>query len=119
MPYLSDKFSWSSEKIAATRDTVFKILACHGIRDIEHFISCEDTITPEDLFRLTYSNRGSIYGISSNSRHAAFQRQANRAREVHGLYFAGGSVHPGGGIPLVLLSGKHAASLIARYHPLR
>jgi phytoene dehydrogenase-like protein len=42
----------------------------------------------------------------------AFKRHANRSRDIEGLYFAGGSVHPGGGIPLVMLSGKMAAELI-------
>jgi hypothetical protein len=43
----------------------------------------------------------------------AFRRPANRSRLIQGLYFAGGSTHPGGGIPLVLLSGKISADLIA------
>ena len=38
---------------------------------------------------------------------------------LRGLYFAGGSVHPGGGIPLVVLSGKIAALLIAEDYGLR
>ena len=44
---------------------------------------------------------------------SAFKRPPNKSREISGLYFTGGSTHPGGGIPLVLLSGKMVAELIA------
>ena len=49
---------------------------------------------------------GSLYGTSSNSKMAAFFRQQNRSKHYKNLYFCGGSVHPGGGIPLSLLSAK-------------
>jgi phytoene dehydrogenase-like protein len=49
---------------------------------------------------------------------AAFFRQANFSSKVKGLYFAGGSVHPGGGIPLCLLGARITASLIRKkYQP--
>ena len=82
-------------------------------------IETEQIYTPEDFSELYASNRGSIYGVSSNSRTTAFKRLPNRSRLLKGLYFAGGSVHPGGGIPLVMLSGKMAATLIAEDHALK
>ena len=60
------------------------------------------------------SKFGSLYGISSNSRMAAFMRHPNRSKRYQGLFFCGGSAHPGGGMPLVVLSGKIAADLIRR-----
>jgi phytoene desaturase len=72
----------------------------------------EAVITPLDFQRRFGSL--SLYGTASNSPWAAFRRPPNRSRRLRGLYFAGGSVHPGGGIPLVLLSGRHAARLLAR-----
>jgi phytoene dehydrogenase-like protein len=83
--------------------------------DIERHITCERIVTPRDIEAQTMSHRGSIYGISSNSRTAAFMRQRNRSKRYRGLYFCGGSAHPGGGIPLVLLSGKIAADLVKRF----
>lgn len=74
----------------------------------------EHTISPEDILRNTNSNQGSIYGISSNSRYTAFMRQPNRERSYQGLYFAGGSAHPGGGMPMVIRSGLIAAEAVAR-----
>jgi len=83
--------------------------------DIERYIACERISTPRDIEAQTMSYRGSIYGISSNSRTAAFMRQRNRSKRYRGLYFCGGSAHPGGGIPLVLLSGKICADLVKRF----
>ncbi len=112
MPCLVEGQIWDEEK-ERMRDLIFRKLRQIGI-DIEGHIEVEKVYTPEDFYRLYGSNRGSIYGISSNSKNTAFRRPANRSRDIRGLYFAGGSVHPGGGVPLVLLSGKIAAELIAR-----
>lgn len=71
--------------------------------------------TPNDIEHLTSSYLGSLYGPSSNSRFSAFLRQQNKSRDYDGLYFVGGTVHPGGGIPLVILSGKITAELIQRH----
>lgn len=73
----------------------------------------EQRLTPATLDALYGGNRGAIYGFSSNTRVAAFARPGNRARDIRGLYFAGGSVHPGGGVPLVALSGIAAAQCVA------
>lgn len=67
-------------------------------------------LSPQWLQETYGGNRGAIYGFSSNSRIAAFMRPANQANNVRGLYFCGGSAHPGGGVPLVTLSGIAAAA---------
>ena len=82
--------------------------------DIEGNIIGEKILTPVDLEKRTGSYRGSIYGISSNDRFAAFLRHPNFSKDIAGLYFCGGSVHPGGGIPLVILSGKIASDMIKK-----
>lgn len=73
----------------------------------------EEVLTPGYWEELG-SPGGSLYGSASNTIFSAFLRPANRSRRFRGLYFAGGSAHPGGGIPLVLLSGRHAARLLLR-----
>ena len=65
--------------------------------------------SPSDLARLYPGSRGAIYGASSNNRFAAFTRPANTISRIPGLFIASGSAHPGGGMPLALLSGKAAA----------
>ena len=77
-------------------------------------IEFEQIITPEDFEKKYRTNRGSIYGVSSNGIFSAFLRVPNRATRIKNLYFVGGATHPGGGMPLVLLSGKMAADLILR-----
>ncbi|MCB2212667.1 phytoene desaturase [bacterium] len=111
MPYLAPGQDWD-EAVEQTREAVLRKLGEIGI-DLAGKVETEQILTPEDFAAKTASNRGSIYGLSSNGRSAAFRRPANRSRALNGLYFAGGSVHPGGGIPLTLLSGQMAAELIS------
>lgn len=82
--------------------------------DLSDKIIFEEVLSPPDIEAKTGSYRGSIYGFSSNSRISAFKRHPIESKLYKNLYFCGGSVHPGGGIPLVLLSGKHASELINR-----
>ncbi len=94
------------------RDAIIGKLEAAGLAALKDRIVFEEVITPED-FREQYNAwRGSIYGLPSNSRATAFLRPPNRAPGVDGLYFVGGSVHPGGGIPLVLLSARLVARLV-------
>ena len=79
--------------------------------DIAPLIASEFTLTPKGLQDRTSSWRGALYGASSNSTLAAFLRHRNRSTVLEGLYFCGGSVHPGGGIPLCLLSARIATEL--------
>jgi phytoene desaturase len=74
--------------------------------DITELILSQSILDPCSIESRTSSYQGSIYGTSSNSRLAAFLRHANRSSKIKNLYFCGGSVHPGGGIPLCLLSAK-------------
>lgn len=74
--------------------------------EIEPLILKEFVADPRTIEATTSSHRGSLYGNSSNSRTAAFSRHPNFLRKYRGLYFVGGSVHPGGGIPLCLASAK-------------
>lgn len=76
---------------------------------IEPLIACEQVLDPRGIERRTASHLGALYGASSNNRMAAFLRHPNFSRRIRRLYFCGGSVHPGGGIPLALLSARIAA----------
>jgi phytoene desaturase len=75
-------------------------------------IVSEQILSPTDIFKQTGSVNGSLYGSSSNSRYASFNRHANFRSDIIGLYFVGGSVHPGGGIPLCLSSANIVAALV-------
>jgi len=84
--------------------------------NLDSVIEAEHVWTPAGIDADTYSYMGSLYGTSSNSRMAAFFRHANESADMKGLYFVGGSVHPGGGIPLCLLGAKITAGLIVEKH---
>lgn len=105
---------------AAYRDKILARLAAYGF-DARGHIRAERMLTPRDLERLTGARGGALYGASSNDRFNALRRPHNRAPDVRGLYFAGGTTHPGGGVPMVTLSGKVAAQMAistqrTRYH---
>ena len=74
--------------------------------NLEDYIVEEDFLTPPLIQQKTQSHQGALYGSSSNDRMAAFLRHPNFSQQIKNLYFCGGSVHPGGGIPLCLLSAK-------------
>lgn len=80
--------------------------------DLEKLITTEHILDPVGIETNTSSYRGSLYGAASNSKFAAFLRHPNFSRAIQNLYFCGGSVHPGGGIPLCLLSAKIINDLI-------
>lgn len=116
-PALSAHFDWQAEA-PAYRERVLDTLARHG-HDLRGRIVAEHALTPVDIQRLTGARRGALYGLSSNNRWAAFMRPHNRSRLVPGLYFAGGTTHPGGGVPMVALSGRAAAGLLLDDLPAR
>lgn len=81
---------------------------------VTDYIEHEAILDPEKIEHQTSSFGGSLYGNASNSPESAFLRHANFSSKIKGLYLAGGSVHPGGGIPLCLLSAKIVSELISK-----
>lgn len=116
-PSLPGNQDWETAK-KVYPEIIKKKLERSGLVHLSGSIEAETVLTPVDFYKKYRSNRGSIYGTSSNSRLAAFLRPRNKIREIGGLYMAGGSTHPGGGIPLVILSAMHAVTLIERFEQL-
>jgi phytoene desaturase len=108
-PYLSPRFEWHAQ--ADGYATKLKGLLSRWVNGFGDVV-IEHRQTPLDLQTRYGGNRGAIYGFSSNTRTAAFMRPANRSPNIYGLYFASGSAHPGGGVPLVALSGMAAAQCV-------
>jgi phytoene desaturase len=75
-------------------------------------VQWQSRLTPLDIEQRDNSVGGAIYGASSNSAFSAFLRPTNKAPRLENFYFVGGSTHPGGGVPLVMLSGKITAEMI-------
>jgi phytoene desaturase len=102
------------EIIARTRTNVISKISKLLNKDIEPLIAYEFILDPRTIESKTQSYQGALYGASSNNKFAAFLRHPNFKRSIDDLYFCGGSVHPGGGIPLCLLSGKIVSELISK-----
>lgn len=83
-------------------------------RVVKEDIAIERVLSPEDIEHQSGSTYGSLYGISSNTKRAAFLRHPSWTRRYPNLFFVGGSVHPGGGMPLAVLSGSIATDAIER-----
>lgn len=102
---------WESLKAKARKAIIRKINATLNT-NIEPLIDAEQILDPIGIATKTSSANGALYGNSSNNRYAAFLRHPNYSSKIKKLYFCGGSVHPGGGIPLCLLSAKITADMI-------
>ena len=104
---------WDS-MIDKARKNILKKLSRLLDHDIDELIEYESIIDPRDIESRTQSFQGALYGAASNNKFSAFLRHPNFKNSIKNLYFCGGSVHPGGGIPLCLLSGKIVAELIKK-----
>jgi phytoene desaturase len=102
---------WDSIEKEAKENIISKIELQLGMSIREHIV-CEKSWNPEGIENDTSSHLGALYGNASNSASAAFFRHANDSSKIKDLYFVGGSVHPGGGVPLAILSAKTMSELI-------
>jgi len=109
----NDGQNWQ-ELIAKARLNIIKKINKALNTDIEKHIVTEHVLDPIQIEVQTSSHKGSLYGTSSNSKFAAFMRHPNFSSQFKNLYFCGGSVHPGGGIPLCLLSAKIVSEQIEK-----
>jgi phytoene desaturase len=103
-----------TEALTALREATLRRIESNLGRVVRSHIVEEAVLAPADFEAATGSPGGSLYGLASHKALAAFNRHPNRAPGFKGLYFCGGSAHPGGGMPLAVLSGKIAADLATR-----
>ncbi len=111
----NDHDAWDAEQIAEARRRVFGRLRSSGFPDLEKDIVVEDVWTPNRIGARYLMPGGAIYGTHSHGWKNAFLRPGNKDRRYRGLYYVGGSTHPGGGTPTVLLSSQITSELIQRY----
>ena len=110
-----DGFDWSDESFARSyANSIIDQIEARGI-PVRDRLESLTIRTPADLERTVNAPGGSIYGTSSNGARAAFMRAKNRS-PIKNLYCVGGSAHPGGGLPLVGMSGELVANAIGNAH---
>ena len=113
-PYLRPRHDWK-QMLPAYRKVIFdKLARCAGMHDLEQRIEREAVLTPQDINDRYAVLNGAIYGLASHGKFTGAFKPSNRSSDVKGLYFAGGSAHPGPGMPMVMMSGWIAADTLDR-----
>ena len=110
-PADGDRGGVSDEALTTIERDVGELLERCGLQILRRESDCVVT-RPQDFERLFPATGGSLYGRANHGALASFARPDASTR-IPGLYLAGGSVHPGPGIPMATLSGRIAAARIA------
>ncbi len=105
---------WNEPEIHAYQDLILRRLEVFGFKDLPERIVTEWAFTPTDFATRDLAYRGALYGWASHSVRTSLFRPPLRAGSTRNVFFVGGTTHPGGGIPLVLLSGKMVADAVQR-----
>jgi phytoene desaturase len=113
-PYLRAHHDWKQLLPSYRRTILDKLAKAAGLRDLERRIQFEYWLTPQDIHDRFGVLNGAIYGLASHGKFFGAFKPPNRSPDVAGLYFAGGSSHPGPGMPMVLMSGWIAADALDR-----
>ncbi len=108
-PARGDHTRYTLDQAERSSQTVMDRLARCGVKldpPAQHTLT-----TPADFAALLPGTGGALYGRASHGWRATFERDGTRSR-LPGLYFAGGSIHPGAGVPMAALSGWTSAQCV-------
>lgn len=112
IPYLNEKNPYTREQCVELKELCFDKLERMGLTNLRNHIVVEDFWTPFDIEEKYASNRGSIYGVVSDRMRNFSFKAPKQSSKYRNLFFVGGSVNPGGGMPMVSLCGQHVARMI-------
>ncbi len=113
IPYIQDEPFTAEDYERFAEQTLIK-LERMGLQDLRQNIVTKDIWTPEDIERAYGSDRGAIYGTLSDRKKNKGFKHPKQSSHYNNLYFVGGTVNPGGGMPMVTLSGQHVADKIVK-----
>ena len=112
IPYIDDRRTYTREDYVALKELCLDKLERLGLTDLRRHIVVEDFWTPFDIEARYASNRGSIYGVVCDRRRNFAFKAPKQSSQFRNLFFVGGSVNPGAGMPMVTLGGQHVARMI-------
>lgn len=115
IPYIDDAHPLSREDYLNFKRHILDKLERMGLKDLRRHIVYEHVWTPLDI-RATYnSHKGSIYGVVSDRWKNLGFKAPKQSTRYPNLFFVGGSVNPGGGMPMVVLCGQNVAKKIVAW----
>lgn len=106
--------NYTEEDYKDFREIVLQKLENMGLTDLRKHIVTEYILTPHDIESMYLSDGGAIYGTLSDKKLNRGFKHPKKSDLIDNLYFVGGTVNPGGGMPMVTLSGINAAKLITK-----
>ncbi len=112
IPYIDEKNPLTRDEYVSYKEKILDKLERTGLKDLRKHIVYEHILTPLDIQEMYYSNGGSIYGVVSDTRKNLAFKIPKKSRKYSNLYFTGGSVNPGGGMPMVILCGQNVCKKI-------
>jgi diapolycopene oxygenase len=111
-PYLRSHHDWKKMFPGYRRTILEKLKRAGGMPDLEDRIVFERALTPQDINDRYHVLNGAIYGLASHGTFLGAFKPGNGSPDLRGLYLAGGSAHPGPGMPMALMSGWIAADTL-------
>ncbi len=115
IPYISEENPYTREDCMALKERVLDKLERMGLKDLRKNIVFEHTWTPFDILERYHSNGGSVYGVVSDIQKNLAFKFPKQSVKYKNLFFTGGSVNPGGGMPMVVQCGQNVAKSIERF----
>ncbi|MCK1994042.1 phytoene desaturase [Peribacillus muralis] len=114
IPYIRDQHPLTQQDYEQFSERVLIKLEKMGLHDLRDNIVTKDVWTPEDIRRMYGSDRGAIYGTVSDRKKNKGFKHPKQSELYDNLYFVGGTVNPGGGMPMVTLSGQLVSEKIVQ-----
>lgn len=115
IPHIDEAHPLTRADYLVFKERVIDKLERMGLKDLRQHVVFEHVWTPLDIREQYYSNQGSIYGVVADRfKNFAF-KAPHQSRRYPNLFFVGGSVNPGGGMPMVVLSGQNACRKIVEW----
>lgn len=111
IPHINHK-NYTKDDYMALKDRIFEKLERMGLEDLRSHIVYEHIWTPQEIQKNYYSNMGSIYGVVSDKKLNKGLKAPKKSPLYKNLFFVGGSVNPGPGMPMVTLSGQQVVQRI-------